>query len=180
MTSLPDFKPSFPSWHPKDLTSNVAGATPESTEMLAVRFRPFSVLIRSTLSRRDRLRRICADDPLRNVRECSYTTRQRGCRPRRHSNAITSEIPLTKPKSSLLTPRRSPFPLPLPPLHPTSSDRQSLTFRFGFLSPFLLSSSSCHSGRVRSQFVDDESILFIPATYISFPAHDDGDENTKE
>ena len=45
VTSLPDFKASFPSWHPKDLTSNVAGATHESTEMLAVRAHPFTFLL---------------------------------------------------------------------------------------------------------------------------------------
>lgn len=37
VTSLPDWKPSFPNWKEKNLTDNVPGSTPESTEMLAVR-----------------------------------------------------------------------------------------------------------------------------------------------
>ena len=36
VTTLPDYKESFPTWHAKDLSDNVAGCTPESAEMLAV------------------------------------------------------------------------------------------------------------------------------------------------
>ncbi|KAK4697955.1 hypothetical protein P7C70_g8127, partial [Phenoliferia sp. Uapishka_3] len=35
VTTLPDYKQSFPTWHAKDLSDNVAGCTPESAEMLA-------------------------------------------------------------------------------------------------------------------------------------------------
>ena len=37
VTTLPDYKQSFPTWHAKDLSDNVAGCTPEAAEMLAVR-----------------------------------------------------------------------------------------------------------------------------------------------
>lgn len=35
VTTLPDYKPSFPSWHAKDLADNVPGLTAESGEILA-------------------------------------------------------------------------------------------------------------------------------------------------
>lgn len=37
VTTLPDFKPSFPAWRPKNLGSQVSGLTPESAELLEVR-----------------------------------------------------------------------------------------------------------------------------------------------
>ncbi|GAA6015307.1 hypothetical protein JCM10207_008943 [Rhodosporidiobolus poonsookiae] len=35
VTSLPDYKSTFPNWHPKDLRDHVAGATDESAELIA-------------------------------------------------------------------------------------------------------------------------------------------------
>ncbi|KAI5478638.1 hypothetical protein MNV49_004780 [Pseudohyphozyma bogoriensis] len=35
VTSLPDYKSSFPNWHPKELADNVPGLTPEAGEILA-------------------------------------------------------------------------------------------------------------------------------------------------
>lgn len=37
VTTLPDYKPSFPNWTVKDLTDNVPGSNAQSVEMLAVR-----------------------------------------------------------------------------------------------------------------------------------------------
>lgn len=42
VTTLPDYKSSFPSWHAKDLSDNVAGITSTSAEMLAVRLKVFT------------------------------------------------------------------------------------------------------------------------------------------
>jgi cyclin-dependent kinase len=36
VTTLPDYKPSFPAWKTKNLGDHVAGSTAESVEMLAV------------------------------------------------------------------------------------------------------------------------------------------------
>lgn len=35
VTTLPDYKPSFPNWHAKDLHGQVAGITEESAELIA-------------------------------------------------------------------------------------------------------------------------------------------------
>ncbi|GAA5911275.1 cyclin-dependent serine/threonine-protein kinase CDC28 [Sporobolomyces salmoneus] len=34
VTTLPDYKPTFPNWHPKEIGAHVIGSTPESTELL--------------------------------------------------------------------------------------------------------------------------------------------------
>jgi len=36
VTTLPDFKTSFPNWHPKELGDHVHGSTDESVELLVV------------------------------------------------------------------------------------------------------------------------------------------------
>ncbi|GAA6023648.1 hypothetical protein JCM11491_006185 [Sporobolomyces phaffii] len=34
VTTLPDYKPTFPNWHPKELADHVTGSTPDSVELL--------------------------------------------------------------------------------------------------------------------------------------------------
>lgn len=74
VTTLPDFKTSFPSWHAKDLASNVAGATEDSSELLSVR-------LKHKRAQRANLHRF---------RECSFTIQPRECQPKLHYNVLTS------------------------------------------------------------------------------------------
>lgn len=40
VTSLPDYKTTFPNWHAKDLQEHITGSTDESAELLIVRRLP--------------------------------------------------------------------------------------------------------------------------------------------
>lgn len=64
MTTLPDYKPSFPAWKTKNLGDHVAGSTAESVEMLAVSssFPTSPSLARSENARQSK--------PFASTREC--------------------------------------------------------------------------------------------------------------
>jgi hypothetical protein len=41
VTTLPDYKPTFPSWHAKELSNHVENLTPDAEEILSVRLADF-------------------------------------------------------------------------------------------------------------------------------------------
>lgn len=105
MTTLPDYKPSFPTWHAKELSDNIAGCTPESAEMLAVRRRRLFL----SLGIHPSIRTLTTK--LGSFRVCSCTTRRSACPPRRRSSATTSSSPAASRACNQ----------PGSPLHPPSS-----------------------------------------------------------
>jgi len=112
VTTLPDYKSTFPNWHPKELGDHVNGSTDESVELLVVRLQ-ISSLSPSSCCLPFETRGLGKTNSVLVVfscRVCSLMIRQRGCLRKLHFNVITSSV-LEKPKSIAQLPLSSTRPI---------------------------------------------------------------------